>query len=464
MIADRAWMQYSPCMKRRSVLLHAVMLAALFLPAFSGWAQHVVVLSIDGLLPDFYLSATNRNLCRNLAALRDRGSSARSMIAVYPSVTYASHASLATGTTPARHGVTANNVFDPVTVNGRGFWFASDVQVPTIWDAAKKAGLTTAALSWPTTAGSTNLDWNFPEFWTSPEGREIDFVRRYVRGDILQQAQRAGRRLENVRLDNMAARDSFMTAAAVDILRRDKPNLLLVHLINLDHMEHDAGRNSAEVRDAMRQIDFHLRSLVTATRVAGTYDDTTFIVLGDHGSANVEFSIAPNTLLAQAGFLKERDGRVEKWKALVQNTGGSAALYLHDPSDTGTLRKVTALLEKNRYDADGNPLFAIISRAELTRIHGPAKPALYLEGAPGVMFSGSIGKGSWIRRASLDGNHGYLPHKPEMLTGFVISGAGARQGVELEQVRGTDVAPTIAALLGVRFQTDEGRVLREFLK
>ena len=121
MIADRAWMQYSPCMKRRSVLLHAVMLAALFLPAFSGWAQHVVVLSIDGLLPDFYLSATNRNLCRNLAALRDRGSSARSMIAVYPSVTYASHASLATGTTPARHGVTANNVFDPVTVNGRGF-------------------------------------------------------------------------------------------------------------------------------------------------------------------------------------------------------------------------------------------------------------------------------------------------------------------------------------------------------
>lgn len=122
-IADDAQMRYLPCMKRRSVLLHAVMLAASFSPLFpAGPSTSLCCRSMD--CPDLYLSATNRNLCRNLAALRARGSSARSMIAVYPSVTYASHASLATGTTPARHGVTANNVFDPV-INGRGFWFAS---------------------------------------------------------------------------------------------------------------------------------------------------------------------------------------------------------------------------------------------------------------------------------------------------------------------------------------------------
>lgn len=443
---------------RAALVLFALLLA---LPA---WAQHVVVLSIDGLLPDFYLSATNRAVCRNLAALCDRGSHAKSMIAVYPSVTYASHASLSTGTTPSKHGVTANNAFDPVRVNGRGLWFASDIQTPTIWDAAKKAGLTTAALSWPTTAGATNLDWNIPEFWTSGEGREVDLVRRYTRGGLIEQAAKAGRHIENVRLDNMAARDSFMTAVAVDLLRTHHPSLLFVHLIDLDHTEHADGRASTEVRDSMRQLDLHLRSLVAATRVAGIYEDTTFIVLGDHGSANVEYSLAPNTLLAQAGFLKQSDGRVEKWTAMAQNTGGSAALYLNDPSDAVTLRKVKALLEKNRYDADGKPLFAILSREEIARVRGPAKPSLYLEGAPGVMFSGSIGTGSWMRKASLDGNHGYLPHKPEMLTGFVISGAGARRGVELKQVRVTDVAPTIAALLGFRFETDEGRVLREFLK
>ena len=46
----------------------------------------------------------------------------------------------------------------------------------------------------------------------------------------------------------------------------------------------------------------------------------------------------------------------------------------------------------------------------------------------------------------------------------VIAGTGARRGATLERVRVTDVAPTVAALLGFRFETDEGRVLREFLK
>ena len=54
----------------------------------------------------------------------------------------------------------------------------------------------------------------------------------------------AGRRLENVQLDNMAARDSFITFVAVDIIRRDKPGLLLVHLIDIDHTEHESGRAS----------------------------------------------------------------------------------------------------------------------------------------------------------------------------------------------------------------------------
>jgi len=449
-------------MKRRMAFLRAAVFLALFLAATAGWAQHVVVLSMDGLLPDFYLSASNRAICPNLAGLCGRGSHAESMIAVYPSVTYASHASISTATTPSRHGVGANNLFDPA--GGRGAWFASDLQTPALWDAAKKAGLTTAAISWPTTAGSTNLDWNLPEFWTSNEGREIDLVRRYTRGGLIERAAKIGRNIENVRLNNMAARDSFMTALAVDLIRREQPNLLLVHLIDLDHTEHTDGRSSAEAQSSMRALDRHLGDLIGATRAAGIYDTTTFIVIGDHGSADVELALAPNTLFAQAGLIKQREGRVEKWTAMAHNTGGSAAIHLADPSDAATLRKVKSLLEKNRLDKDGNPLFAILTREEIARVRGPAKPALYLEGAPGIMFSGSIGSGSWMRKASLDGNHGYLPHKPDMLTGFVIAGAGARRGATLERVRVTDVAPTVAALLGFPFKTDEGRVLREFLK
>ena len=427
-------------------------------------SRHVVVISIDGLLPEFYLPGTNSSANTALLALRDGGSFARAMLPVYPSVTYVSHASISTAVTPSKHGITANNALDARTGNGRGLWYASDIKARTIWDAAKQAGMTVGALSWPTTAGAKSIDWNLPEFWTSPYGQEPAMVRKHASGGIVEMMETAGRKLENVHLNIMAPRDSFVTAAAVELIRLKKPNLLLVHLINLDHAEHVAGRNSPTLKAEMEHLDHHVREIVGATRAAGIYDRTTFIILGDHGSSEVRLSLAPNTLLAREGLLQYRDGKIESWEALVQNTGGSAGVYLRDNKDAAMFRRVQKLFEKNRFDADGEPLYNLIDRAALARIGGPADAAFYLEGAPGVMFSGSIGTGNWSRRSNLRGNHGYLPTKPDMFTGFIAFGRGIRKGVELDTIRVTDVAPTIAALLDFPFETTQSRVLREILK
>jgi hypothetical protein len=45
----------------------------------------------------------------------------------------------------------------------------------------------------------------------------------------------------------------------------------------------------------------------------------------------------------------------------------------------------------------------------------------------------------------------------------VLSGAGISPGAQLGHVRNVDVAPTIAALLGVELSDVEGRVLRKAL-
>ena len=63
---------------------------------------------------------------------------------VIPTVTYPSHTTLVTGVWPAKHGIYANTTFDPLQKNYQGwYWYAEDIHVPTLWDAAREAGRTT---------------------------------------------------------------------------------------------------------------------------------------------------------------------------------------------------------------------------------------------------------------------------------------------------------------------------------
>ena len=61
------------------------------------------------------------------------------------------------------------------------------------------------------------------------------------------------------------------------------------------------------------------------------------------------------------------------------------------------------------------------------------------------------------------GTHGY-PASDSELDGFLVAaGRGIRAGAHLPRIRNLDVAPTLAALLGVPLPDVEGRVLVEFL-
>ena len=92
-----------------------------------------------------------------------------------PTLTYPSHVTLLTGVTPATHGVTGNLTFDPFNTNQYGWdWYASDIQVPTLWDAAHAAGLSTANVHWPVSVGA-QVDWNLPQIWRTgnPDDRKL---------------------------------------------------------------------------------------------------------------------------------------------------------------------------------------------------------------------------------------------------------------------------------------------------
>ena len=70
--------------------------------------EHVVLVSIDGLRPEFYLGDYDAPTLKELA--RD-GAHVKAVESVYPSVTYAAHATIVTGVRPWKHGIYANTTW-----------------------------------------------------------------------------------------------------------------------------------------------------------------------------------------------------------------------------------------------------------------------------------------------------------------------------------------------------------------
>ena len=150
-------------------------LAAL-LPTVCAATRPLLLISIDGLRPADVRDARQRGLkLPNLQAFLHDGSHAHDVRGVMPTLTYPSHTTLLTGVTPAVHGIESNLTFDPLNTNQYGWdWYASDIRVPTLWDAARAAGMSTANVHWPVSVGAP-VDWNLPQIWRtgSPDDRKL---------------------------------------------------------------------------------------------------------------------------------------------------------------------------------------------------------------------------------------------------------------------------------------------------
>src|SRR6185369_10418662 len=75
--------------------------------------SHVIIISIDGMVPDYYTAPEKIGLkMPNLAMMKNAGAYAEGVEGVYPTVTYPSHTTLVTGVRPAVHGIVQNRIFE----------------------------------------------------------------------------------------------------------------------------------------------------------------------------------------------------------------------------------------------------------------------------------------------------------------------------------------------------------------
>lgn len=438
-------------MRRRllSVLALGIVLGACARPAAAD-ERHLVLVSIDGLRPEFYLDGASP--ARELAALADRGARARAAEPVFPSVTYPNHASIVTGVRPARHGILFNVLFEPD--GGRGRWYerAADLRATPIWEWARTAGLRTAAVAWPSTVGAA-IDLLVPE---------RDYFARRTPLDALLEAATPGlfdRLAQPPRpraFKDPVEWDEFVTRTAAAMIRDARPHLTLLHLVQLDHFQHRGGLRGAHVMPALARVDGHITLLLRALREAGIAERALLIVTGDHGFEDIRELVFPNEVLARAG-LRGCPAAGPGWQATAHVAGGAAAVFVEPRGDPGVIAKAETAL---RGEAPGR--YTVLTRRQLDDLGAMTGAALGIEAAPGYGLAGSCGRGLTQPRSG--GTHGYLPSRPGMATGFIAAGAGVRAGTALERMRLIDVAPTAARLLGLTAPPVEGRVLDELVQ
>ncbi len=88
-----------------------------------------------------------------------------------------------------------------------------------------------------------------------------------------------------------------MTASAIDTILKHQPDLTLIHLVDMDSMRHAHGVQSDEAHAALKRHDLRVGQIIQATKDAHVYDDTAFVLLGDHFQIDVSKMIRLNRIL-----------------------------------------------------------------------------------------------------------------------------------------------------------------------
>jgi predicted AlkP superfamily pyrophosphatase or phosphodiesterase len=328
---------------------------------------------------------------------------------------------------------------------------------------AKDKGLKTASVFWPVSVGSP-ATYNIPEYWYLKDNGKGRIMAKALQenanpaGLFEELQQNATGKLEELDFDgDYLGIDENLARMSSYLIRQYKPAFLAVHLVTVDHFEHEQGRDGDKVRAAIAGVDRAVKTIREAVEKAGIAANTTFIVTGDHGFVDIHSSIAPNVLLAKAGLYDP--AHPENWKAYFHTAGGGAFLQLKDKNDQQTKDKVLQLLKS--LPPQQQKTFIIKTREELDAVGADATAAFGIAAQQGFAFSPTA-TGELIRAAK-GGTHGFYPDFKEIQTGFVAFGKGIRKGGVIPQMGLVDIAPLISNLLKLDMPAGDGMLYNGIL-
>jgi predicted AlkP superfamily pyrophosphatase or phosphodiesterase len=409
-------------------------------------ASRVVVISVDGMMPDVYLDPDAHGLAvPTLRRLVAQGAAAR-VHGVMPTVTYPSHTTMVTGVPPAVHGIVSNKPLDPLGKNFDGWrWYAEEIAVPTVYEALEAQHRTAALVVWPVTVGA-HASIVIPEYWRAGGPDDQRLLRALSTPGVLDAVEKAEPALWKL-LTPPDIKDASQIAIARYLLATRRPDLMMIHLFELDDSQHDHGPWSPEAKATLESVDRQIGLLLADLERSPEWANTTLLIVSDHGFAPIDHEIRLGAQFVARGLITlDKDGAVTAADVAVGASGGTAYIYVLNPARRADVdAAVTAI---------GTPVARRIEHDEIVALGGDPAASFALVAAPGHGFSDKR-TGEPIVATSPRGTHGWPPNDPAMAASLIAFGPHINHG-SLGTVEMTDIAPTIARWLGVPLPTATG--------
>lgn len=211
--------------------------------AVSAASPHVIVVGVDGLSVD---GVARGNMPR-LHQLMQRAAWTLEARGVMPTLSSPNWASAINGAGPEQHGITSNGYLRKM-VELRPVCAGDDGVFPTIFRVLRTQR--------PSSRIAVFHDW--PGF--------ADLLEKRV-PDVLRHEHGASRTAD----------------AAVAYWKESRPELMFVHLDNVDHAGHEYGWSSPEYFRAAEDADGYLGRVLDMLAEQGALDSTFVLVTSDHG-------------------------------------------------------------------------------------------------------------------------------------------------------------------------------------
>lgn len=355
----------------------------------------VIVLSWDGIRWDY----PDRGTFAALARMERAGVRGR-LTPIYPSKTFPTHVSMATGTYPDRHGIMDNSFWDPQTQSAYRVEQADWLQAEPVWIAAERQGIKTATYFW---VGSES-DWR-------------------GQGTAFRETPFDGARSERKKIEQYFR--------WLDLPEAVRPHLIMSYWAGADSVGHRNGPDHPSVAKQLAAQDRELQKLLQGLDERELWDSTTLIIVSDHGMVEVSSTVDVQGHLRDAGI-----------RARV-NGSSIAQIFLDDRAELGRAKASLAQLASNY------PM-GVYTKNDIPpkwRLRHPTRTGdLVVTIAPPYQFAPQALSS---RTASLRGSHGFDPELADMKSAMFALGRGVKHTGEWVDVHQVDLAATVAALLGI---------------
>jgi predicted AlkP superfamily pyrophosphatase or phosphodiesterase len=426
--------------------------------ASAAEASPVLMISLDGLRPGDVLDAKKRGLkVPNLTAFVKNGTYATGVRNALPTVTYPNHTTLITGVWPAQHGIDNNTTFDPYGRNLDGwYWYESDIKAPTLWDAVHARHGIVASIGWPVSVGAPSIDYNIPEYWRAQTPDDLKLLRALATPGLIARLEHDSGMPLSALFGLSPENDLGRTRYAEKLYEISFPQFMTLHLVSLDHAQHEHGPGSPEARIALEQLDADVGELAVVAR--SVEPDVSVAVVSDHGFAPVSYEVNLGKAFVQADFVTYdvEKRKVTAWSAIPWNAGGSSAIVLARPDDPVLKAAVAALLARVAADP-ANGIARVIDKAGIEARGGGREASFWVDYKIGYMAGNSY-TGPLVVPSRMRGEHGYFPDDKEMRSAFFIAGPHIKKK-NLGEIDMRDIAPTLAKIMEVPFPSANGKPL-----